>query len=63
MLQPTYEIKSIDSAKFMAISLEIFVDNLTEGIHKIECKSCYCFLEYGSVNPSMPGGKKKVTHT
>ena len=25
------------------------VDNLAEGIHKIKCKNCDCFLEYESV--------------
>ena len=27
-----------DSAKFMARSLSILVNNLSEGVHKIECK-------------------------
>ena len=30
----------------MAISLSNLVNNLTEGIHKIKCKDCDCFLEY-----------------
>ena len=30
----------------MAISLSNLVSNLTEGIHKIKCKDCNCFLEY-----------------
>ena len=33
----------------MATSLSNLVDNLTEGIHKIECKDCHFFLEYESV--------------
>ena len=33
----------------MASSLSNLVDNLTEGIHKIKCKDCDCFLEYESV--------------
>ena len=33
----------------MATSLSNLVDNLTEGIHKIKCKDCDCFLEYKSV--------------
>ena len=33
----------------MASSLSNFVGNLTEGIHKIKCKYCNCFLEYESV--------------
>ena len=44
-----YKIKFIDSARFMATSLSNFVYNLTEGIHKIKCKHCECFLEYDSV--------------
>ena len=34
----------------MATSLSNLVDNLTEGIHKIKCKDCDCFLEYQSEN-------------
>ena len=30
----------------MANSLSNLVDNLPEGIRKIKCKDCYCFLEY-----------------
>ena len=41
--------KFIDSSRFMATSLSNLVDNLTEGIHKIKCKDCDCFLEYESV--------------
>ena len=29
--------------------LSTLVDNLTEGIHKIKCKDCDCFLEDESV--------------
>ena len=42
----SYEIISVDSARFMTTSLSNLVDNLTEGIHKIKCKDCDCFLEY-----------------
>ena len=42
----SYKIKFIGSAIFMATSLSNLVDNLTEGIHKIKCKDCDCFLEY-----------------
>ena len=45
----SYKIKFIDSARFMANSLSNLIDNLTEGIHKIESKDCDCFLEYESV--------------
>ena len=45
----SYKIKFIDGAQFMATSLSNLADNLTEEIHKIKCKDCNCFLEYGSV--------------
>ena len=37
----------------MATSLPNLVDNLTEGIHKIKCKDCDCFLKYESVNDNL----------
>ena len=40
----SYKIKLIDSMGFMATSLSKLVYNLTEGIHKIKCKDCGCFL-------------------
>ena len=36
--------KIYDSARFMASSLSNLADNLTEKIHKINCKDCDCFL-------------------
>ena len=33
----------------MASSLSKLVDNMSEGIHKVKCKDCNCFLEYQSV--------------
>ena len=45
----SYKIKFIDTARFMTTSLSNLVDNLTEGIHKIKCKNCVCFLEDESV--------------
>ena len=33
----------------MTTSLSNLVDNLAEGIHKIKCKDCDCFLEHESV--------------
>ena len=49
----SYKIKLNDSARFMASSLSNLVDNLTEGIHKIKCKDCDCFLEYESVRDNL----------
>ena len=37
----------------MASSLSNLVDNLAEGIHKIKCKDCDCFLEYESVKDNL----------
>ena len=40
----SYNIKFVDSARFMISSLSNIVDNLAEGIHKIKSKGCDCFL-------------------
>ena len=48
----SYQIKVIESARFMASSLSNLVDNLAEGIHKIKCQYCDCFPEYESVKDS-----------
>ena len=37
----------------MATSLSNLVDNLTEGIYKIKCKDCDCFLEYESLKANL----------
>ena len=58
----SYILQDIDSARFKASSLSDFVNNLSEGIHRIKCKFghdhktcetrgvkykyCNCFLEY-----------------
>ena len=49
----SYKIKLIDSARFISSSLSNLVDNLAEGIHKIKCKDCGCFLEYESVKDNL----------
>ena len=49
----SYKIKFLDCARFMASSLSNLFDNPAEGIHKIKCKDCNCFLEYESVNDSL----------
>ena len=55
-----YILHVIDSTRFMTISLSNFVNNLSEGLHRMKCKlrhdhekcktcgikCCYCFLEY-----------------
>ena len=46
-------MKFIDSARFMATSLSNLNDNLPEGIHKIKCKDCDCFLEYESFKDNL----------
>ena len=45
----SYKIKFIDGARFMVTSLSNLLDNLSEGIHKIECRDCDCFRKYESL--------------
>ena len=47
------KLKFIDSKRFMANSLSNVADKLAEGIHKIKCKDCDCFLEYESVKDNL----------
>ena len=49
LIKMVMKVLLIDSARLMASSLLNFVDNLTEGIHKIKCKDCDCFLEHESI--------------
>ena len=48
-----YEIKFIDSVRFMLTLLSCLVDNPTEGIHKIKCKDCYFFLKCESAKDNL----------
>ena len=45
----SYKITLIDSARCMATSLSRLIVNPTEGIHKIKCEDCDCFLENESL--------------
>ena len=44
----SYKIKFIDSVRFKMSSLSNLANSLTEGIYKIKCEDCNCFLEYES---------------
>ena len=45
-LEITYNIKFIDSYRFMSSSLSKLVDNLSEGIHNNKCSDCESNLDY-----------------
>ena len=45
-LETTYEIKFIDSYRFMSSSLSKLVDNLSERIHNNKSLACICCLDY-----------------
>ena len=49
----SYKVTFIDSARFMASLLSNLVDNLAQGIHKIKCKDCNCFLKYESAKDNL----------
>ena len=54
-----YNIKCIDSARFMVSSLSNLDDNLAEEIHKVTlCKNYNCFFEY---DDNLVKGIHKVT--
>ena len=48
-MEITYNIKFIDSFRFMATSLSKLVDNLTEDIHRDKCVDCKSDLSYMKV--------------
>ena len=43
-----YEIKFIDSFRFVSTSLSSLADNLSDGLYNIKCKDCNSFLDYMS---------------
>ena len=45
-IEITYNIKFIDSYRFMSSSLSKLVDNLSEGIHNNKCVDCKSCLDY-----------------
>ena len=45
-IEITYEIKFIDSYRFMAMPLSKLIDNLSEGIHNNKCTDCKSCLDY-----------------
>ena len=53
VITKSYNVKFIDSVRFMATSLSNLVENLAEGIQKIKYKDCDCFLEYESVKDNL----------
>ena len=45
-IEINYQIKFIDSCRFMSSSLSKLVDNLSEGIHNNKCSDCESNLDY-----------------
>ena len=52
-LEITYNIKFIDSYRFMSSSLSKLVDNLSEGIHNNKCSYCESNLDYIKIKKKM----------
>ena len=46
----SYEIKFIDSGRFMSSLSSNLVHNLAEGVDKLKCKDFHCFLVYESTS-------------
>ena len=49
----SYKIRLIDSARFIASLRSNLVHNLTDGIHKNKCKNCDCSFEYKSAKDNL----------
>ena len=49
----SHKIKFIDNVRFTVTSSSNHLDNLTEGIHKIKCKDCDCFVECEGVKDNL----------
>ena len=53
VITTSYNVKFINSVRFIATSLSNLVENLTEEIQKIKYKDSHCFLEYESVKDNL----------
>ena len=49
IIKISYNIKFIESCRFMSSSLSNLVDNLSEGLHSDECTGCKSCLDYMSI--------------
>ena len=49
IIKISYNIKFIDSFRFMSTSLSNLVDNLSEGLHSDKCTNCKLNLDYMSI--------------
>ena len=46
IMKISYQIKFIDSFRFMSSSLSSLGDNLSEGFHSEKCTDCKSYLDY-----------------
>ena len=53
VITKSYNVKFINSVRFIATSLSNLVENLAEEIQKIKYKDSHCFLEYESVKDNL----------
>ena len=49
----SYKIKFLRCARVTTTSLSSIVNNLRQGLHKVKCKDCDCFLEYESAKDNL----------